>query len=72
MKLTKKGDLRIKTMIDWEGDYVANIQVFRGFFNGWKNVKAYYARNGRSPEECVRLARQYIADTTSLKLGVLK
>lgn len=68
----EKGTLRIKCMIDHEGDYVAAVQVFRGWFSGWRNMRSYYSVASRTPEEAVRLARQYVAEHEGLELGVLK
>lgn len=71
MKFPKVGELRIKCMIDYEGDYVANVQVYRGFWSGWTNQRSYYAMN-RSPEDCISLARAYVAARTPRPLlGVI-
>ena len=72
MKFAKKGDYRIKCMIDWEGDYVASVQVYRGFWSGWTNQRSFYAMS-RSAEEALALARKYLAErAVPLVLGVVK
>lgn len=71
MKFPKVGDLRIKCIIDWEGDYVAAVQVYKGFWGGWSNQRSFYANASRTPAECVRMARRYVSDSETLQLGVL-
>lgn len=73
MKFPKVGDLRIKCMIDYDGDYVASVQVYRGFWKGWTNQRSFYATQGRTPTSAVASARVYLAEhKVPVELGVLK
>lgn len=72
MKFPKVGDLRIKCMIDYDGDYVASVQVYRGFWKGWTNQRSFYAIQGRTPDTAVAHAKEYLAQRqTPLLLGVI-
>lgn len=71
MSKNKVGDLRIKAYLNVHGTYVAEVQTFVGFKWLWSAVKRFEAVSLRTPDDCVRMAKAYVADQKNLKLGVI-
>lgn len=67
----KVGDLRIRASVDIEGDYYVQVEVYRGFWTGWKKVKRYFAMHGRTPEDVMKMATNYVNRVRTLPLGVI-
>ena len=65
-----KGELRVRCGVDRVGDYFASVEVYCGFWTGWKSIKKFWAISGRTPETALASAQQWKSNKT-IPMGVI-
>jgi hypothetical protein len=72
MKLPETGEMRIRCGVDSVGDYFAKVEVYRGFWGGWKSVKSFWSVSLRTPAQALQMAHAWKAENAPIVLGVVQ